>query len=110
MTALSLLVRPHPVTNFWHVFEVCSHVGVVLREQSIALGVFVNEPSVVANVDICLRMSVVPQRVQVTGGCSARRGTSCSNRSLQRAPLYEYWGMVKLPLLQQVALLAALVA
>src|SRR5712692_1633236 len=38
LISTSLLVRPHPVTNFWHVFEVCSHVGVVLSEQIIALG------------------------------------------------------------------------
>ena len=44
--------------------------------------------STAANVERSLRISCVPQRGQVTGGCSARRGTSCSNRSSQRWQRY----------------------
>src|SRR5947209_11446384 len=34
---LSLLVRPHPVAYFWHVFEILPDVRFVFREQVLAL-------------------------------------------------------------------------
>src|SRR2546421_9854787 len=34
---LSLLVRPHPVAYFWHVFEILTDIHFVFREQIVAL-------------------------------------------------------------------------
>src|SRR5881396_472057 len=53
--------------------------------------------SVVENVERSLRISWVPQRGQVTGGCSARRGTSCSNHSSHRGQRYSYMGICTTP-------------
>src|SRR5437870_2665262 len=33
----SLLVRPHPVANFWHVFQVSSYIRFVFCKQVVAL-------------------------------------------------------------------------